>query len=246
MSLEAMSIILYTALQTMQPCEKVFADTAKATNPTFKVEEQAQLEEFAKAACATSNPDILWLLAYQETNFRFVIVRENHPTDFKITRGAEAIKVLKELKRKTLAKIPTSLNVDIGVMQFNWRWHGQAFKNDPLVAVSPKKQVQYFMDNYSRYIYDTCKGSWVGCYHNQSNTKLSSNYQKDITKKTVKLTEKSLDFLRHYRGLLNGEELTSLPPVIPQDIYQIFANTRKFPKPVKKTYDPALPDIASK
>ncbi|RYZ52746.1 MAG: hypothetical protein EOP07_19045 [Proteobacteria bacterium] len=163
-----MSIILYTALQTMQPCEKVFADTAKATNPTFKVEEQAQLEEFAKAACATSNPDILWLLAYQETNFRFVIVRENHPTDFKITRGAEAIKVLKELKRKTLAKIPTSLNVDIGVMQFNWR------------------------------------------------------------------------------GLLNGEELTSLPPVIPQDIYQIFANTRKFPKPVKKTYDPALPDIASK
>lgn len=235
MALQAMSIILYTAFQTMQPCEKVFADTAKATNPSFQIEEQAYLDEFAKASCATSNPDILWLLALQETNFRFVIIRENFGQDFKISRGADAIRTLKELKKKIAMKASPHLNVDIGVMQFNWRWHGEAFRNDPVSAVSPTKQVQYFVDNFSRYIYDACEKTWVGCYHNQSNKKLSSQYQKDITKKTVKLAQHSLDFLREYRGQLNGEYLGMLPPVTTEDFKKAFSYARSFPRPVKNT-----------
>ena len=246
MALPAMSIILYTALQSMQPCEKVFADTAKAANPTFKSDEQAYLEEFAKASCETSNPDILWLLALQETNFRFVIVRQNRGQNFKITQGAEAIRTLKELKMKSRSATPPSLNVDIGVMQFNWRWHGQAFGNDPLSAISPKRQVNYFLEKYSRTIYSVCEKGWVGCYHNQSNVKLSTQYQKDITKKTRTLADKSLTFLREHRGQLNGEILGTLPPVIPSDIFKNFAYVRSFPRPLKQTFNKLLADVAVK
>ena len=104
MAMQALSIILYAALHTAQPCEKVFVDTAYSANPALKTEERPYLDEFAKAACATSNPDILWLLGLQETAFRFVIIRENKGKTFKITEGPAAFAALKALKKKSRSK----------------------------------------------------------------------------------------------------------------------------------------------
>ncbi|RZA26496.1 MAG: hypothetical protein EOP10_03415 [Proteobacteria bacterium] len=246
MALQSMGIILYSALQTMQPCEKVFADTAIAANPHFKMEEKAYLDEFAKASCATSFPDILWLLAFQETNFRFMIVRENMGVDYRITEGKAAVETLKTLKTAnadTLAIRPNQ-NVDIGVMQFNWRWHGENFQKDPLLALSPTRQVNYFVEKYSRYIYNVCDQSWVGCYHNQTNLVLSGNYQKSITKKTVVLATHSLRFLKEYRGKLNGELLGSLPSIKLVDIRKNFAYLQSFPKPQRKAAETLMIEIA--
>lgn len=244
MATPAMSIILYTALQTMQPCEKVFADTAMASNPNFRMEEKALLDDFAKEACATSFPDILWLLALQETNFRFVIVRENFGKDFRITQGSEAIQTLKALKEKSAGPNPPSHNVDIGVMQFNWRWHGENFGKDPMLALSPKRQVKYFIEKYSRYIYQVCDQSWVGCYHNQANVTLSSKYQNDIKKKTVVLVSHTLRYLKENRQKLTGEQLDKLPPVKLADLRKNFAYVRTFPKPERKTIGNLILEIA--
>ena len=93
MPLKTMSLILYTAYQTMQPCALVFQETAKAANPkTDFSADQVLLEEFAKAACETSNPDMLWQLAQQESGFRFNIVRLNNGEDFVIKEGDEAVR----------------------------------------------------------------------------------------------------------------------------------------------------------
>lgn len=244
MTVQAMSVILYTALQTMQPCEKVFVDTALAANPHFKTEEMSYLEEFAKASCATSFPDILWLLAFQETSFRFVIVRENKGLDFCITQGKEALDTLKQLKNNSSGANPPSQNVDIGVMQFNWRWHGKNFDQDPTAALSPTRQVKYFLENYSRYIVKVCNQTWVGCYHNQTNPILTNKYQGDITKKTVVLTAHSLRFLKLHRSRLTGEALDQLPPIKLADIRKSFAYIRSFPKPEKKKLEYLITEIA--
>ncbi len=244
MEVQAMSILLYTALQSMQPCEKVFVDTAMASNPKFALEEKTYLEEFAKASCNTSNPDALWLLAYQETNFRFLIVRENLGKDFKITRGNEAIKTLKRLKAETAKDKVANLNVDIGVMQFNWRWHGANFEKDPLAALSPKKQVKYLIEKFSPYIYDACDIAWIGCYHNQANVELTGKYFTSVFKKAETLTSLSLKFLKVNRSRLSGEQLDQLPPVRVADIKQSLAYTRSFPRPEQKVYEPSVAEIA--
>src|SRR5207244_3667766 len=117
---------------------------------------------------------------------------------------------------------------------------------DPLAALSPKLQVKYFLDKYSRLIYDVCDTAWVGCYHNQTDQALSNNYQKDITKKTVKLANHALNFLRIQRGKLNGELLESLAPVTASDFKTALASVRSFPKPEQQRTDRSLTEIARK
>ncbi|RYZ47824.1 MAG: hypothetical protein EOP07_26525 [Proteobacteria bacterium] len=241
MSSTVMSIILYTAFQAMQPCEKVFVETAKSANPAFKTSETAYLDEFAKAACATSNPDILWLLALQETNFRFVIIRENKGKDYAIKEGPSAVAYLKSLKKKSKWKDPPKMNVDIGVMQFNWHWHGKGFDSNPMEALSPKRQVAYFVEKYSKEIYNTCDEGWVGCYHNQSNDKRSSGYQSDISKKTKRLASNALEFLGKYRQTLSGEALEMLPPIVVQQFRDSYAYSKSFPRPKKQL--PEMPAV---
>ncbi|MBC7658271.1 MAG: hypothetical protein H7249_01030 [Chitinophagaceae bacterium] len=246
MTMHTMSIILYAAFQTMQPCEKVFVDTAKSANASVKAEEMPYLEEFAKAACATSNPDILWTLGLQETNFKFVIIRENRGKKFSIKEGAPAIAYLKTLKKKSQMKNPPKMNVDIGVMQFNWHWHGEGFNNDPMLALSPKRQVDYFVEKYSREIYKTCDQDWVGCFHNQSDDKLSTKYQSDITKKMGRLANNAVEFMVNNRARVNGDELEAMPAVVPDDFYKTFAYAKSFPRPQKKTSYKGITELASK
>jgi hypothetical protein len=228
MALKSLSLILYAAYHSLQPCEKVFQETAKAANPSvnFSVE-QPYLEEFAKAACKTSNPDVLWLIAQQESNFRFTIVRENGPEP-KIHHGEDAVAFLKTLKGLPADARP---NVDIGALQFNWGWHKEGFQNDPLAALSPRKQVDYFLKRFGSEIYRRCKDQWVGCYHNQKDQDKANRYQKAVMKKGKTLAIQSLYYLRTYRSQIVESERQLLPVVRKDDFYKIFETAQGLPLP---------------
>jgi hypothetical protein len=234
MELKSLSLILYAAYHSLQPCETIFQETAKAANPTvnFKVE-QPYLEEFAKAACKTTNPDVLWLIAQQESNFRFTIIRENGE-DAKIHQGEEAIQYLRNLRR---TRREQRVNVDIGVLQFNWAWHKDGFKNDPLLALSPKKQVDYFLKRFGDEIYRRCEDQWVGCYHNQRDQKRANRYQAAVLKKGKLLAMHSLYFLRNHRKQLADSERRLLPLVKKEEFYRIFETAQGFPLPRRHLFD---------
>lgn len=228
MPLKSLSLILYAAYHSLQPCETVFQETAQAANPSvnFK-EEQPYLEEFAKAACKTSNPDVLWLIAQQESNFRFTIVRANG-AEPKLYRGKEAVNFLKTLRSSSEDPRP---NVDIGVLQFNWGWHKDGFQSNAEAALSPKKQVDYFLKRFGNEIYRRCDDQWVGCYHNQTNQERANRYQSAVLKKGKTLALHSLYWLRNYRKQLTESERQVLPVVKKDDFYRIFETAQGFPLP---------------
>lgn len=235
MPLKALSLIMYAAYNAMLPCEAVFQETAKAANPAIDFAiEQPYLEEFAKAACQTSNPDILWLIAQQESNFRFAIVRENGPTPH-IHKGRDAVDFLKRFK--AASEDPNSgmsRNFDIGVLQFNWNWHSDGFKNDPTKALSPRKQVDYFLRKFGSEIFRRCDERWVGCYHNQTDSERAMRYQTAVVKKGKTLALRTLTFLRDYRQSMTAEERKLLPIVLKEDFYKVFELAKTLPLPRKQ------------
>lgn len=234
MALKTLSLILYAAYHSQMPCEKVFVDTAKAANIAidFSAEEK-QLEEFAKAACETSNPDIFWLIAQQESNFRFSIVRENGETP-KIHKGKDAVQYLENLKAQGDSVDAAMKSVDIGVLQFNWRWHRDGFRKDPMVAVSPKQQVEYFLKQYGQEVFRRCEDRWVGCYHHQTDVDRADKYQSAVQKKSKRFVMLTLYFLRDQRKMLTAEERKMLPPIVKDDFYKVFQLSTGFPLPHKQ------------
>lgn len=239
MPIKTLGLILYAAYHSMQPCETVFVELAKASNPALELKvEQVYLDEFAKAACETSNPDALWLLAKQESNFRFLIVRENSKKP-KIHEGQAAINLLAKLKANP--DEPRYQSIDIGALQFNWRWHREAFHDDPIAAVAPKAQVDYFLNKYSHYIYKRCDDRWVGCYHNQANPEVGAKYQASVLKRNTKFAILALYYLRDVRLSLSEEERAELPAIETEDFYQVFHLSRSFPLP-KKIFDTLATD----
>ena len=93
------SIIAFVASYSGMTCEDVFVKTAASASPLYKEAERPYLERFAHAACQTTNPDIIWQLAMNETKFEFIIARMNIPNKKdKIYRGNEAVSLLNRVK----------------------------------------------------------------------------------------------------------------------------------------------------
>ncbi|MFY7930339.1 MAG: hypothetical protein ACOVS5_15805 [Oligoflexus sp.] len=231
MGLKTMSLILYTAYKSMTPCEDVFVDLAKSANPTIDFTgEQTFLSEFANAACETTNPDVLWLIAQQESNFRFVIARQNGQTA-KLFQGQGALDFLQTLAQPV--EQPTQ-NIDIGVLQFNWQWHKTAFNQDPMLALSPRKQVDYFLRTFSKEVFTRCQDQWVGCYHHPSDHQRATRYQLAVVKKGRILALQSLYFLRNHRAQLTAEERKLLPSIRKEEFYRIFQAVANLPLPRKQ------------
>ncbi len=230
MALKTLSLILYVAYHTMQPCEQVFQESAKAANPYMDVKANKEsLEEFAKAACETSNPDALWLIAQQETNFRFEVLRING-TEPKVLYDQEArdyLNSIRNTKDKDLA------NVDVGLLQFNWFWHKAGFRNNPTLAFSPKAQVEYFLKKFGNEIAERCNEQWVGCYHNQSNVSISQRYQNSISSKNKVLAEHMFDYLNTFRQNLSREERKVLPSFNKKDFLKVLEAHQELALPQK-------------
>jgi hypothetical protein len=224
-------VIVYVALHTGQTCELSFRDMARATG--FKSQDPLELlamDEFAVSACQTTNPDIIWQLAFQETTFRFNLVRENLGHNMaNIYEGEAAPAFLKRLKPLDLTR-----NIDIGVMQFNWAWHHQGFAQNPLTVLSPKAQVDYFLKSFSGEIFDRCHGRWVGCYHSSNDNSRAAKYEQDVLEKGRVLRLHALRYMRKIRSQLSEAERANLPPIVQDDIDKLLVFAREVPIPLLK------------
>ena len=213
------SMIFYAALHTGQPCDKVFADSIlEIKQSQTSDEEKVQLNRFAKAACKTSNPDIFWQIAKQESSFRFDIVRINKKN--RVLEGKSAIKYLKSLKSSQ-----KPVNVDIGMMQINWYWHRQEFNHDPLKMLDAAEQVKYVESIMAPMMVQRCTADrWVGCYHHPSNKRRAEAYQQ-MVKKSAKLLTFTL--LRYMKKTLKEIPVTTrklLPQLKKSDFYLAYRN----------------------
>lgn len=221
-------VIFYLALHTGQPCELAFRDMAKAAG--FKTQDPVEselMQEFARAACQTTNPDILWQLAYQESTFRFQLVRENIGEGLaNIYEGEAASKFL-----KTMTRLDQNRNIDIGVMQFNWAWHHNGFHDEPGKVLTPSEQVRYFLQSFSGEIYERCHGRWVGCYHSSNDKSRAQKYEQDVVEKGRILRLHALRYLRKVRGELPAAKRQSLPPILQDDINKLLEFAREVPIP---------------
>ncbi len=225
-------VILYVAMHAGQPCELVFRDLAKAVGYAGKEwSEQRLMSEFADAACATSNPDIFWQIAFQESSFRFELVRENiGPGLANIYEGDGALRML-----RTLTTRDQSRNIDLGVMQFNWAWHHQGFGDDPMLALSPKASVKYFMKSFGGEIFDRCRGRWVGCYHSTNDKSRAQKYEQEVLEKGRLLRLEALRYLRKSRSTLAAEKRKALPPILQEDMDKLLAFAREIPLPQNRS-----------
>jgi len=222
-------VILYVALHSGKSCDSAFRDMARAVG--FKSKdpmEIAAMNEFSSAACRTSNPDIIWQLAYQESGFRFQLVRENLANGFgNIYQDDAALRFLARMKPSD-----SSRNIDIGVMQFNWNWHHQGFLHNPLLALTPKAQVDYFLKTFSGEIYERCQGRWVGCYHSSNNQSRAQKYEGEVLEKGRLLRLHALQYLRKIRSGMDELRRRKLPPILQDDVDQLIAYAREVPIPL--------------
>ncbi len=231
MGATSFGVIMYVALHVGQSCETAFKEMARSAG--FKAMEKTELvamDEFASAACRTSNPDIIWQLAFQESNFRFDLVRDNLVFGgANLYEGEPAIGFLNKLGPGDLGR-----NVDIGVMQFNWGWHHQGFQNQPLTALSPAAQVAYFVESFSGEIYVRCSGRWVGCYHSTNDKSRAQKYEQDVVEKGRVLRLYALKYLRKMRNAFSPSQRSALPPILQSDVSDLLAFAREVPIPTLK------------
>lgn len=146
----------YVSQQTGVPCATLFlAAASKITRKEFVQKDKIKLDEFSKAACQTENPDILWQIAYVESAFQMRIVQVEGK---KILLGDDAENYLKHgLGKKD--------NVDIGPLQINWRENGSQWKYNPTDFLSGSFSVQFLSKHILKTYVNSCKMSWVACYH---------------------------------------------------------------------------------
>ncbi|MBC7659340.1 MAG: hypothetical protein H7249_06500 [Chitinophagaceae bacterium] len=231
MVVSSFGVVMFVALHTGLSCERAFEDMARTVGYQEREPGDADaMREFAAAACATTNPDILWQLAFQETDFRFQLVRENLNRGLaNLYEGEAAPAFLKRLKAMDLNR-----NIDIGVMQFNWAWHHQGFHDDPVKVLSPKLQVEYFLQSFSGEIYDRCHGRWVGCYHSTSDQSRASRYEQEVLEKGRILRLQALRMMRKLRSDMPHARKVELPPILQDDIDKLLVFTREAPIPLKR------------
>lgn len=226
------SMILYAALHTGQPCEVVFKEMAKfAMMRPMEGDEEQRFDELARSACEVSNPDIIWQLVYQESNFRFLIARENLSAgESRVYEGAAALRFLKNLRQGD------ERNIDIGPMQFNWAWHHQGFADNPMRMLSPAAQVNYLIDSYAGEIFQRCSGRWVGCYHNSNDKARAQRYESAVMEKGRLLRLYALGFIRKTRATLEPPKLWVLPTIQKDELARVLARSREIALPSKEFF----------
>jgi hypothetical protein len=189
------SIILATALSSGKPCETVFKDLTYEAFPAVKAaNEQAYMNKLSVAACETANPDIIWQIVSIETGFRFKIVRINSSEE--VLQGEDAVAYLEELQMSAEA-----MNVDVGVMQFNWYWHGRNFAKDPVKMLDPARQVAYLNHVFAPALKKQCGDAWIGCYHNAANKQRAKSYEALINKSRRILDQHAKEYRKNNQSL---------------------------------------------
>lgn len=172
------SAIAATAAALNLSCSVLFAEAA---NARFHVDDQQKLKDFATSACSTTSPDAFFAIAAVESGFRFDIARVNY-------RGAYEVLLAQDVSIATslLAEYPKA-NVDLGVMQVNWKFHRGAFELDPQKMLSPSAQVEFVTGSFGQELRSACGEKWIECYHNRRSKKIRKSYSKKISRALTKL-----------------------------------------------------------
>lgn len=166
----------YTTAQTALPCQTLFlAAASKVIHTTFEKQDKLNLQRFSQAACLTSNPDVLWQIAYVESGFKMRIVQ----IDGKKTLTGDAAE-------KYLAQgLPKDANVDIGPLQINWKANGSKWNYDPSRYLDGAFSVSFLSNHILKDYVNSCKENWVSCYHSRNKLKGNAYSQKIIQSETM-------------------------------------------------------------
>lgn len=180
------SVIAAIALSGGASCAHVFESAVIASlGPRIVKSRKLQDEHWpehlvrlANAACLTQNPDIIWQLASVESGFRFVLARTNNHNAPVIDEGKKAIKRATKIGRfDPSIKLRDRPNVDLGVMQLNWRYHADVIEH-PMMALSPEGAVSIVSSQVIKEKLILCgEKRWLGCYHN-ANPIIMTKYER--------------------------------------------------------------------
>ncbi|APJ02425.1 lytic transglycosylase domain-containing protein [Silvanigrella aquatica] len=169
--------LLHVAKVRKIPCHELFlAAAGKAADHKLPADELILIMNFAKAACKTKNPDIIWQIALVESGFRMRIV---HIEGKKVLTGLNAVSYLKKglLKNK---------NVDIGPLQINWKANGSKFNHSPIDFLSGSFSVDFLSQNILKSYVRSCGMKWINCYHSYNQDR-GWGYRKKIDSSGFKL-----------------------------------------------------------
>lgn len=171
--------IVYISKKRKIPCHEIFlAAAGKATNGKLPPDERLEILNFAKAACDSNNPDIIWQIAHVESAFKMKVV---HIDGKSVLTGENAKKYL-------LNGLLKNENVDIGPLQINWRANGSRFDYHPSDFLNGEFSVDFLKKHILKDYVLSCKENWINCYHSYNKTK-GNKYREKIQKSGVKLKE---------------------------------------------------------
>lgn len=179
------SVLLAMSMLTGVDCGTLFLTAIAQVNRKIELT-NPELEAFAKSACSTSNPDIIWQIAYVESGFKTLIIRSNDDSGGQVLRDDDARIALGELKET--GNWQGSRNLDLGILQINFRAHGKKFNNDPHFMINPVNQVGYLVNQMMSELHAKCGDLWIGCYHSWKTPELAIAYQGRVTAAKKKLT----------------------------------------------------------
>lgn len=186
-SLPQDNAISYTSHSSHLSCSLLFSTTAsQATNQNFTKSEKNSFRPFARAACQTQNPDIIWEIAYVESKFKQHIVAVNGK---EILMNKEAFHFLRH-------GITENSNVDIGPLQINWKANGTHWHYKPEKFMDGKFSVEFLSTKILNTYVTSCHNAWIQCYHSK-NKKLGAEYLANIKNARKKLRMLLSKFLLH-------------------------------------------------
>jgi hypothetical protein len=167
----------FVSKKTNLPCYQLFlAAAGKATKNKLPSDERLLILDFAKAACSTKNPDIIWQISYVESGFKMRIINIEGRQVF---TGENA-------KEYLLKGITNSSNIDIGPLQINWKNNGSKWESNPLNFFDGKFSVNFLSNKILKYFVNSCGIKWINCYHSYDK-KRGSSYRVKIDAAGVKL-----------------------------------------------------------
>jgi hypothetical protein len=148
--------IQYVSKKRDIPCHVLFlAAAGKASSNKLPADERLLMLNFAKAACDTQNPDILWQIAHVESMFKIRIVNIEGK---QVLTGNDAKKFL-------LKGLPKNKNVDIGPLQINWKANGSKWEYEPINYLNGEFSVDFLSNKILKTYVKTCGDKWINCYH---------------------------------------------------------------------------------
>ncbi len=148
--------IQYVSKKRDIPCHVLFlAAAGKASSNKLPADERLLMMNFAKAACDTQNPDILWQITHVESMFKIRIVNIEGK---QVLTGNDAKKFL-------LKGLPKNKNVDIGPLQINWKANGSKWEYEPIKYLNGEFSVDFLSNKILKTYVKTCGDKWINCYH---------------------------------------------------------------------------------